>query len=253
MTRPAEVTEFHSRILRVTLEVDNAREYWRRPEAQTGAPDRTDAAFHGYWFGSRSLPRIKDLLANFDLRFRAFPRALEALRIWGDVEHNTRILVCHWHLQLADPLYRAFTGEFCVDRRESGRPLTRDVVLRWVGKVDAEERWNPASRAQFASKLLSSAYAAGIVTSTRDPRPLAAPRVPDAALGYLLYLLRDVDFRGSLHDNPYLASVGIIGGILDDRVRTLPGITLHRTADLVDLHFEYDSAAAWVAGTQAAA
>lgn len=253
MPRPAEATEFHTRILRVTLEVDNAREYWRRPEAHEDSPGRTDAAFHGYWFGSRSLPRIRDLLTNFDLRFAAFPSGLAALTAWTDLPLAVRVPICHWHLQLADPLYRAFAGELCVDRRESGRPLTRDVVLRWVNGMDTEERWNPASRAQFASKLLSCGHAAGLVETRRDPRPVTVPRIPDPALGYLLYLLRDVDFRGSLHDNPYLASVGIDAMVLAERLRSVPGISMRRAADLVDLHFDYDSPRDWVARTQRAA
>lgn len=253
MTRPAEITEFHTRILRVTLEVDNAREYWRRPEAHVDSPSRSEAAFHGYWFGSRSAPRIHDLLANFDLRFAAFPSGLAALSAWPDLPQSVRIPICHWHLQLADPLYRAFAGELCVDRRESGRPLTRDVVVRWVGGVDSEGRWSPASHLQFASKLLSCAHSAGLVGTRRDPRPVVAPRVPDAALGYLLYLLRDVDFRGSLHANPYLASVGIDVSVLDDRLRSIPGISLRRAANVVEVEFDYPSPRDWVTRTQQAA
>ncbi len=253
MTRPAEVKEFHTRILRVTLEVDNAREYWSRPEARIDSPDRAEAAFHGYWFGSRSMPRIRDLLANFDLRFAAFPSGLAALSVWGDLAHDARVPICHWHLQLADPLYRAFAGELCVDRRESGRPLTRDVVLRWVTALDAEDRWSPASRVQFASKLLSSAHAAGLVSTRRDPRPVVVPRVPDAALGYMLHLLRDIDFRGSLHDNPYFASLGIDVTVLDERLRSIPGIAIRRAADVVDFKFDHATPRDWVTRTQQAA
>lgn len=248
--RPSEAVELHSRILRVTLEADNAREYWRRAQAHTPSTDRVHAAFTEYWFGARSMQRIRDLLNNFDERFAAYPAALETLAAWPDVDRETRVLICHWHVQLADPLYRAFTGDYCPNHREGGRPLTRDAVLRWVRTQDTSERWGPATHAQFASKLLSCAHAAGLVTRTQDPRPLATPRVTHAALGYLLHLLRGVDFAGGLHDNPYLRSVGIIGAVLDDRVRTLPGISLRRIADVVDFSFEHASALTWVRATQ---
>lgn len=248
--RPSEAAQLNSRILRVTLEADNAREYWRRPAAHTPTPERVHAAFNEYWFGARSMDRIRDLLNNFDARFAAYPSALETLAAWPDIDRETRVVICHWHVQLADPLYRVFTGEFCPIKREGGRPLTRDAVLRWVRTQDQSARWGAATHAQFASKLLSCAHAAGLVTRTIDPRPLATPRVTSAALGYLLYLLRGVEFTGSLHDNPYLRSVGIVGAVLDDRARTLPGVSLRRIADLVDFTFEYDSPLAWVRATQ---
>src|SRR5690606_26566169 len=127
--------------------------------------------------------------------------------------------------------------------------------LRWVRRQDPSTakqpgRWSAATHAQFASKMLSCAHAAGLVARTNDPRPLTTPRVTSAALGHLLDLLRDVEVRGSLHDNPYLRSVGIVGTILDDRVRTLPSVTLRRIADLVDISFEHDSPLEWVRATQ---
>jgi hypothetical protein len=248
--RPSEAVELHSRILRVTLEADNAREYWRRPEAHAPTPDRVERAFNEYWFGARSMDRIRDLLNNFDARFGAYPAALEALGAWPEIDRETRVVICHWHVQLADPLYRAFSGDHCPVRREGGRPLTRDAVLRWVRTQDPAERWSAATHAQFASKLLSCAHAAGLVTRNQDPRPLTTPRVTIAALGYLLHLLRGIDFAGSLHDNAYLRSVGIIGAVLDDRVRTLPGVSLRRVADLVEISFEHDSPLSWVRATQ---
>lgn len=248
--RPEEATEPHSRLLRVTLEEDNAREYWRRPEVQQPTSSRVEAAFHGYWFGARSIDRIRDLLNNFDARFGAYPHALAALSAWPNIDRPTRVLVCHWHVQLSDPLYRVFTGELCPSKREGGLSLSRDSVIRWVRSQDRQGRWGAATHAQFASKLLSCAHAAGLVTRIKDPRPLAVPRVTSAALGYLLHMLRGVSFAGSLHDNPYLRSVGIVGGILDDRVRSLPGVSLRRIADLVDFGFEHENALEWVRATQ---
>ncbi len=248
--RPSEVVEPHSRLLRLTLEADNAREYWRRPQAHVASPTRVDEAFNNYWFGARSMDRVRDLLTNFDLRFAAYPDALATLHAWSELDRDTRVAICHWHVQFSDPVYRAFTGELCPTRREGGQSLTRDAVLRWVRDLDPAERWSPATHAQFASKLLSCAHFAGLVGSTRDPRPLLTPRVTTSALGYLLHVLRQIDFAGSLHDNPYLRSVGIVGSLLDDRVRSIPGITLNRVANVVEFAFEHDSPLAWVRATQ---
>lgn len=246
-----EVTASHSRILRVTLEAENAREYWRRPEAHPQHGDaRIEAAFTEYWFGARSMARIRSLLANFDARFGAFPFALEALGAWSTIDKPTRSVICHWHVQLADPLYRAFTGEHCPSQREAGRDLTRDSVLRWVRGRDTEQRWSTTTQVQFASKLLSCAKGAGLVDRSQDPRRLILPRVPSAAIGYLLHVLREVQFAGSLHDNPYLRSVGLVGGSFEDRLRAVPGVSMRRVADLVEIRFEHDSALQWVRATQ---
>jgi hypothetical protein len=240
---PREETQVHTRLLKCALEVDDCRQYWNHATpAHTITPR---SAFDDYVFGARSLTRIEVLLANMRARFDAFPAALEVLHRWPHMAPDTRRLICHWHLQLADPVYRRFTGEFLVARRADARAhLTRDVVLRWVGDVDAG-RWTMATRIQFASKLLSAAYSAGLVGSNRDPRPVVLPRVPDEALEYLLYLLREVTFDGDIRRNRFLSSVGFEGSALDERLRLLPSLDFARQADLVDYGWRYESLRAW--------
>ena len=217
--------------------------YWAHTEGATAVT--AQQAFDEYWFGARSLEWLKILLVNMRARFDAFPPALVALHRWPHMAPDTRKLVCHWHLQLSDPLYRRFTGEYLVERRGGPRPeVTRDLVVRWVGE-QGPGRWTMPTRIQFASKLLSAGYAAGLVASNRDPRPLALPRVPDAALEYCLYLLRGVQFEGTLLDNPYLASLGLQGGVLEDRLRGLQGLQFTRQAALVDFGWRYPDLLAW--------
>lgn len=241
--RPREVTEVHTRLLKCALEVEDARAYWAHAGAAPGAS--AQPAFDEYWFGARSLSRIEVLLANMRARFDAFPEALAVLHRWPHMAPDTRAAICHWHLQLADPLYRRFTGAYLPSRRAGARPeVTRDLVVGWVGEQGAD-RWTMATRIQFASKLLSAAYAAGLVTTNRDPRPLTIPRVPDEALAYLLYLLRDVVFEGSLLDNPYVRSVGLDGAALEDRLRGLPGLRFARQGDLIDFGWRFPSLRGW--------
>lgn len=242
-TSPSEATDVHTRLLKCALEVEDARAYWSH--AGNCKPITAQRAFDEYWFGARSLSRVEVLLTNMRARFDAFPTALLVLHRWPGMSPDTRRLVCHWHLQLADPLYRLFTGYFFPERRAGARPeVTRDLVVSWVGD-QGPGRWTMSTRIQFASKLLSAAFSAGLITSNRDPRPLAIPRVPDDALEYLMYILREVSFEGTLLDNHYVASVGLLGSVLEDRLANLPGVRFRRQGDLIDFGWRYGDFAAW--------
>lgn len=243
--RPAEATEVHTRILRLALGIEESRSYWEHVDPSVPVADRALVAFEHRWFGSKSLERARFLLSNFVDRYDAFPEALDVLRRWRSMDAATRQVVCHWHLQLSDPLYRRFTGQFLVERRGLREPkVDRDVVLRWV-KNEFPERWSEATLVQFASKLLSAASEAGVVSAKRDPRALLMPKVPDLALAYLMHLLRGIRFAGTLTENPYLASVGLVEGFLDQRLRSLHGITFRRMAHLTEFDWEAPTLTAW--------
>ena len=248
--RPGEVTQPHARLLRSGLDVEDARAYWRHASGE--APATAEAAFLACWFGARSLARVEDVVAAMRWRYDAFPPALAVLHAWTPMAPDTRTMLCHWHLQLSDPLYRAFTGDFLVARRDSHRPaVTRDQVLAWATEQGAD-RWAMATRLQYASKLLSAAHAAGLVATNRDPRPLVVPRVSDEALMYLLYMLRGLDFSGALLTNPYLASVGLTGATLEGRLRSLPALRFQRQGDVIEWGWHYPDLLAWAVATVAA-
>lgn len=243
--RPSEVTEVHTRILRLALGIEESRSYWEHVDPAIPVAERALAAFEQRWFGGKSLERVRFLLSSFVDRYDAFPEALEVLRRWRSMDAATRQVVCHWHLQLSDPLYRRFAGQFLVERRALRDPkVDRDVVLRWV-KDECPGRWSDATLVQFASKLLSAASEAGVISAKRDPRVLLMPRVPDLALTYLMHLLREIRFTGTLTENSYLASVGLVEGFLDQRLRALPGITFRRMAHLTEFEWEAPTLAAW--------
>ena len=242
---PAEVTEVHTRILRLALGMEESRAYWAHVDPSVPAAPRAITAFEERWYGAKSLERVRTLHANFAARYDAYPPALAALRRLRHMDPQARQAICHWHLQLTDPIYRTFTGRFLVDRREGAPPtLDRDVVLRWVQRGHPD-RWNAATCIQFASKLLSAASEAGLLTARRDPRELLYPKVPDLALAYLLYLLRGVRFDGTLLDNPYLASVGLTGALLEQRLRALPGLTFRRMANVTDFEWAAPDLPGW--------
>ncbi|HVY29022.1 MAG TPA: hypothetical protein VHB79_20835 [Polyangiaceae bacterium] len=243
--RVSETTDGHTRILRLALGIEESRSYWERVDPAVPVADRALIAFEQRWFGSKSLERVRFLLSNFIDRYDAYPEALGVLRRWRSMEASERQVICHWHLQLSDPLYRRFTGQFLVERRALRDPkVDRDVALRWV-KNEFPDRWSEATCVQFASKLLSAASEAGVISPKRDPRALLLPKVPDLALGYLLHLLRGLRFTGTLTENPYLASVGLVEGFLDQRLRALPGISFRRMGQLTEFDWEAPTLSAW--------
>lgn len=236
-----ETTVIHSRLLKCALEVPEARAYWEHVGPED-PPPTADRAFEEAWFGRKSHARVEVLLVNFRARFYDVPGSLTALRAWRSIEPDERALVCHWHTQLTDPVYRHFTGNFLPDRLVP--TITRDRVVEWV-EMQAPGRFTRSTCVQFASKLLSAARDVDIVKGTRDPRPLGSPRVSEAALTYLMYLLRDVTFEGSLLDNPYLRSVGLRDGTVDDRLRTARAFAFRRSANVVDAGWRYENLTAW--------
>lgn len=216
-----ESTEVHTRILRLTLAVAESRAYWLHVDPDVVGPERLEAALEHRWFGDKSDARVRFLLSAMQERFDAFPNALGALRS-AKLDDASAQAICHWHVQLADPIYRRFTGELLAKKRGSKHPeIDYAAVLKWV-ESKYEGRWSPSTCAQFASKLLSTATEAGLVGGKRDPRPVLTPEVPGVALAYLLYLLRETRFKGTLSANPYLGSVGL--DLL--ACRKLPGVTI---------------------------
>lgn len=240
---PREAVDLNTRLLKCGLEVGHCRAYWSH--AKGTAPPTAQQAFDEYWFGARSLRRTEAILASMRARFDAFPPALTVLHRWSRMPAEARRAICHWHLQLADPLYRRFTGAFLVERRAgTGSDLTRSVTTAWVA-TQAKSRWSLPTQIELASRLLSAAFAAGLVTSNRDPRPLSTPPIPAEALEYLLYLLRRIQFEGSLIENPYTASVGLEGSVLESRLRALPNLAFRRQGSLVDFGWRYDDLTSW--------
>ena len=244
----AEVTELHTRLQRLALGVEESRAYWTNVDPEVPFARRALVAFERRWFGAKSLERVRTILADLTVRYDAVPPALAVLRRWRGMDPATRRSICHWHLQLADPLYRRFAGHFLVERREGPRPtLDRPVVLRWV-KDQNPHRWGAATCVQFASKLLSAAKEAGLVTP-RDPRTILVPKVTDLALGYWLHFLRHVEIEGTLLENPYFASVGLSGTFLHERLRGLRGVRWHRMGDLDDVEWSSPTLTAWAEAT----
>ena len=92
---------------------------------------------------------------------------------------------------------------------------------------------------------MSCAYSAGLLDRNRDPRPMRLPRVQNDALAYLMYMLRGIDFEGTLLSNAYLASVGLDGRFLEERLASAPGLHFRRQGDLHNFGWHYANLGEW--------
>jgi hypothetical protein len=244
-TRASEETSIHTRMLRIGLAEEDSRAYWAQADRHIPEAERVETALQERWFGSRTQARVRYLLNNLAARFDAFPGALEVLARWNPTDIADRTVICHWHVQLSDPLYREFTSSFLAARWRRPQPtIDRSATLRWV-EQKTEGRWSSSTAQRMAVGLLATAAEAGLCDKTKDHRALHYPRVSDHALGYLLYLLRGLKFAGNLKENPYLESVGFDGDLWEQRVRKLPWLEYRRMSNVHDLAWHFDSLEAW--------
>ena len=241
----SEATSDHTLLLRMALSLEYNRAYWENYRPERTYENIAKVAFEERWFGNKSMSRIRLLLNNFRRRFDAYPQALNVLCKWRPTDARIRQNICHWHLQLSDPIYRDFTGEYLVNRREHPKPrVDRNVTARWLADRTGD-KWSVATLNRVANNLLSSAAEAGLLSCKPGTRTLTYPHVDDMSLAYLLYLLRNIDFKGSLLSNLYLISVGLSDGYLEQRLRRLPGLNFSRMGDLQDFNWTYSDLENW--------
>lgn len=234
-----EVEHFSTRLLRVSLAIEESRTYWQNFRDDLSKEERTILAFEQRWFGSKSIERVRHLLSEFSHRYDAYPIALKILRQWCPSNLVTRQNICHWHLQLVDPTYRKFTGTFLKERRDQKfNNIERDITVRWLTQ-EISTQWSIATTQRMATGLIATAADAGLCSQNSGTRILSYPQVTDEAITYWLYFLRHLSFKGSLLDNLYLASVGLSEGFLEQRLKKLPGITFSRMGDLYDFGWQY--------------
>ncbi|MFN3151824.1 hypothetical protein [Bremerella sp.] len=240
----AEAIEPHTRMMKCTLEIEPSRSYWLACAAN-GGPITKEQAFEGSVFGSKTFLRVERLMADMRHRYDAFPFSLCVLGKWQPMELGDRSVICHWHTQLADPIYRKFTGEYLVERYYGPTgTIDNDLASRWI-EIAVPGRWQIATRNKIASKMLTSALSAGIISSNRNPRTIRFPRVSDVALTYLMYLLREISYAGTAISNPYLTSVGIDTDEAIRRLRKIPELGFRRQGDLTTFDWHHQSMLDW--------
>jgi hypothetical protein len=234
-SRPAETNTIHTRILRCMLAVDDSYAYWQRVDTAVPIGERARQAFERRWFGTKSEARIRTMMTDMTERFDAYPEALGLFHEIGTVPAHLRPYICHLHTQLADPIYRRFTGKMLPNRRDQGQTsIDRDVVARWIDSLEPG-RWSPSTCQKFGSNLLATASDAGLVVGKKDPRKIPVPATPDVALGYATYLLRDVQILGTLERNPYLRSLGVDADGFGRLGARVPGLRITELGGVFDI------------------
>ena len=241
----AEVTIAHTRLLRVSLALEESRAYWEHRQLTIPKVNLVTLAFEERWFGNKSMERVRRLLSEFEHRYDSYPTALAVLTQWQPAALVTRQNLCHWHLQLVDPTYRRFTSEFLERRRQQpNATVDRDGVMRWVVATIGQS-WAITTAQRMATGLMTAAAAAGLCAGGVGVRALSYPQISDEALTYWLYFLRHLDFEGTLVENSYLASVGLSEGFLEQRLRKLSDISFNRMAELHDFGWAYPDLKTW--------
>ena len=244
--RARQAVDIHTRILRVTLAEPECRAYWENVDLAVPLAQRAAIAFEQRWFGAKSMARVQTLIATLADRFDAFPGSIAILRDWHALRSPARVLVCNLHLQLTDPVYRAFTCDYLVKRRAAGHTtIGRDQVERWVHETWGD-RWSAATRLKFASNLLTAASEADLVVGKRDPRRLDRARVTRQGLGYLLYTLRDAVPDAALVDNAYLISLGFPRAELLGLLSAGEPVRVRSLGDVVDVEWSASSLQQWI-------
>jgi hypothetical protein len=239
-----EEAQAHTRILRVMLAVDDCVAYWKAPTDDVAPASRARIAFEERWFGAKSEARVRTLLGDMEFRFERYPEALAALRAWQP-PREIAPWICHFHTQLADPIYRAFSGDFLPLRRNQGyATVDREAVARWV-QERSPGKWSASTCMKFGGNMLSAAWEAGLLRDRKDPRKLVTPRVPKLALGYLLYLLRHVSVDGGLLESPYLASVLPEASVRSSELRGIDGVRVSVMGDVQNFEWAYPDLMSW--------
>lgn len=206
-----EETSPHTGLLRLGLVVEQSQIFWCRAGQERDARVLAEQASRQEWFQDTSDSRSRYLVQQLSRRFP--PECRAELARSPDLQAS---LVCHWHLQLTDPLYRLYTGEYLMERWSSP---TQSVSLEgsneWARKQAYTFGWRPNTVRRLASGLLSSATEAGLCRrSGRRERELRLPRVESRDREYLTSLLEKAGALGSR--SMYLLPVGLGSGSLTE-------------------------------------
>lgn len=201
-----EETSLHTGLLRLGLAVEQSRVFCSRAGQESVTAILLQQALREEWFPKASESRSRYLVQQLARRFPpGYRRALSA------PSELQAPLVCHWHLQLTDPLYRLYTGDYLMERWSSPtQSVNLEGSSEWVRKQALTFGWRPNTVRRLASGLLSSATEAGLCRrGGRDDRELRLPQVGAQDKEYLTNLL---ERAGVLTNRSgYLLPVGLGG------------------------------------------
>lgn len=200
-----EITTPHTGLLRMGVMPTASVTFWSRATEDQSTAELSQRAQDENWFEAASPARVSYIVGQLQKRFPYPARQLLEFRPRSDAQN---LLICHWHLQLSDPLYRSYTSQFLLERWSSP---TTSVDLRstitWVQRCELTQHWQEATVKKLASALLSAAAEVGLCTGAGPAeRDLKIPTVSTDDIEYLKALL---DLAGASEKlDGYLISVG---------------------------------------------
>ena len=202
-----EITEPHTGLLRLGLAVPQSVVFWSRASSEAPAKELVVRALEESWYPELSQARTDYLVKQLERRFPYPVRQKLGFRSRSDQSANQ--LICHWHLQLVDPLYRRFTQEFLLSRWSAAEAsVNLEQSEAWVRSLETTRDWKSVTVRRLASGLLSAAGEAGLCSgSGRGDRQLRLPQVQPSESDYLTALLEMAGVPSHLPE--YLISVGV--------------------------------------------
>ena len=201
-----EVTTPHTGLLRLGLALSQSVVFWERAREDKPVKALQEQAVAEEWFGSLSATRTRYVVGQLSKRFPF--EAREALSFGDGLEPHQAQLRCHWHLQLADPVYRRFTSQYLLGRWTSPHAMVElEGVIKWVGGLPLAQDWKTVTVRRMGSGLLSAATEAGLCQGGgKKERILKVPRSEPEDIIYLRTVLSRAQAMDSLP--LYMNSIG---------------------------------------------
>lgn len=202
-----EVTEPHTGLLRLGLALPQSLIFWERARHDATPSELVQTALEEGWYPELSRARVDYLVKQLARRFPFSARRM--LEFQRRAENSGNQLVCHWHLQLTDPLYRHFTRDFLLSQWSTGNAsVDLEECENWVREQEVARDWKPVTVRRMGSGLLNAATEAGLCSgSGRGEHLLKIPTVNTEDIEYLRLLLAEAGASEQLHG--YLLSVGV--------------------------------------------
>jgi len=174
---PSEVKVIHSQLLRVTLEAEHAQAYWIHARPELSIEQEAALAFGEYWFGVKSMPRVRNLLGAFRTRYAAYPEALAALRAWSDIDRDFEVIE-------GDPIVYWWSKEFLARtrRRRSCVPGRLELYHPPQASIGQVGRVNSRRRLTARIVAVSEVLQHRVVDSTDEPQTLEPQRLASVGI-----------------------------------------------------------------------
>ena len=203
-----EVSAPHTGLLRLGLATADSVAFWSRATEDLPAAEIARTADEQGWFGDMSSSRVRYVVRQLQKRFPYPARKLLGFEPRAESDRNA--LICHWHLQLNDPLYRHYTSHYLLGCWSGPTTsVTLDGTEKWVRQRPSARDWKANTQRRMASGLMSAATEAGLMSKTgREERELKLPTVQSSEHDYLKKLIQ---LAGVKDADPYLASIGRSG------------------------------------------